>query len=1005
MKRREFIKSTATGSAFLLTSGSPPFQWLPEIYNLSNYCRQSERKIPVAYRVDVVVAGGSTAAVAAAISAAKAGASVFLVAMEPYLGEDVCGTYRYWAEKSEVTRTELGNKLFGQGLPTPLHVKKTLDNELINLDIPFLYSSYVTDILHDSDGLLAGIVIANRSGRQAVIAKTVVDATPRALVARLAGAYFSSFPAGKHQFKFIAVGNKKKQVSDGSLRELPEKVVVKENSYAAFEYTFLVDMPDSSWASFAAAENQIRDLTWDPDQVDAADLLFQVPPDLIKGKKRWNKGYADPEEIAEEVFQPKNVSGIYVLGGCASMDRKSADAFLQPGNLIRVGERIGEAAAIFASARPENDKAILSGKIIKDALPGDTGELLGGIRRSLNQGEIISEDTVLPVLGEFDTVVLGGGTSGAPAAVGAARHGAKTLVVEYLHGLGGIGTLGMVGRYYHGYREGFTNEVDMGTKAIGEGNPRQKKRLDEWVFDWKTEFYRKEIRKAGGEIWFGVLGCGTFVENGTVKGLVVATPVGKGVVLANTLIDSTGSADAAISAGAGFVYTDGLSVAVQGAGMPYRNPDDFYNNTDWTFTDDTDLLDVWQTFILAKDKFADQYDIGQLPQTRERRRMVGDYTVSVLDVYNGRTYPDTISIHVSSFDTHGFTEDPFFSLKPPEHSGVDVTAYMPFRALLPKGLEGIAVTGLGTSAHRDAMPVLRMQPCLQDQGYSVGWASAIAAFNRQKIRHIDLNSLQIKLVNIKNLPESVLTDKSNFPPSLEEIQQAVLTVTDNLRGLEILLWDADRSVPMLRDALQFSNDEEHRLMYARILGMLGIPDGWADLMKAVDGFDDWDKGWRYTGMGQFGASISYLDSLIIALGRTKKKEAIPSIIRLAEKLTPESEFSHFRAVAIALETIADQSGSPVLFSLLQLSGVRGHSFPDIKTAKKLTPADKVDVSTRNNSLRELILGRALFNCGDYNGLGNQILNEYSKDLRGHYYRHATGVLQKATETKNPNIEL
>ena len=83
----------------------------------------------------------------------------------------------------------------------------------------------------------------------------------------------------------------------------------------------------------------------------------------------------------------------------------------------------------------------------------------------------------------------------------------------------------------------------------------------------------------------------------------------------------------------------------------FKNPNDFYNNSDWTFTDDTDMLDIWWTFIVAKDKFSDQYDIGKLSQTRERRRMIGDFTISALDIYNGRTYPDVISIHVSSFDT------------------------------------------------------------------------------------------------------------------------------------------------------------------------------------------------------------------------------------------------------------------------------------------------------------------------------------------------------------------
>jgi hypothetical protein len=669
--------------------------------------------------------------------------------------------------------------------------------------------------------------------------------------------------------------------------------------------------------------------------------------------------------------------------------------------MIRIGERIGEESARIV----KNSEIPVFVKIRKqhhvNPVKGDVGELLGGIRSSLNQGEVVSESTTLPVLGNYDVVVMGGGTAGAPAAVGAARHGAKTMVIEYLHGLGGIGTFGMVGRYYHGYRKGFTNEVDNGTRAIGEGNVRQRNRLDEWVFDWKTEYFRREIRRAGGDIWFGVLGCGAYIEKGKVKGVVVATPLGKGVILAQTVIDSSGSADIAIAAGAGYVYTDGNSVAVQGAGMPFKNPDDNYNNTDWTFTDDTDMLDIWWTFIVAKDKFSNQYDIGKLSQTRERRRMVGDFTISALDIYNGRTYPDAISIHVSSFDTHGFTEDSFFYLKPPEHSGADVTAYVPFRALLPKGIEGIAVTGLGASADRDAMPVIRMQPCLQNQGYAVGWASAIAARENQLIRHIDLKSFQKELVKIENLPVSVLTDTDNYPPTDEQIRKAAISVTHNLDGLEILLWDKARSIPLMVEAFYQAKTPEDQLTYARILGMLGNSTGWEILQKTIDDSGNWDAGWNYTGMGQFGKSISYLDGLIIALGRSKKTEIIPTIEKLSKKLTTASEFSHFRSVAMALETVGDSKGALILYDLLQLKGVTGHSIPDIATAKKMTPANSTDTGTRNNSLRELILARALFRCGDVNGLGKQILTNYTKDLRGHYYRHASGVLKMYSRVTEP----
>ena len=1003
MKRRDFIRTTAVGTAFVATSG----WWSAGVASAANlqnikYCYQSEREIPIAYKVDVVVVGGSSAGVAAAVTAAQKGVSVFLAAQEPYLGEDLCGTYRFF---NGSTNSELGKKLFGNGQPTPMTIKRTLDEELISNKVGFLYSTYVTDLLYDENYRIAGVVISNRSGRQVVLAKTVIDATPRAAIARMTSAKFEAFPAGRQQFGFVVVGNNPKQAAGLTLIDDSQKIQIKDKTYTVYQYQVEVNMPDASMASFARAEQIARDLTWDPNQVEASDLLFQVAPDPVIGQKSDNDDSVDVEQVSLKAFQPKKMERLFVLSSCADISRKAAGQLTQAGALIRIGERIGEEAAVQAILVRDAASLIVHGKVIQEPKTGDVGELLDGLRPTLNIGVVKAESTHLPVLGTYDVVVMGGGTAGAPAGLGASRSGAKTLVIEYLHGMGGVGTLGMIGRYYYGYRHGFTNEVDAGVRALGGDNPRQKERLDEWVFDWKTEWFRSEIRKAGGDIWFGVIGIGAYVEDKQVKGVVVSTPYGRGVVLANTVIDSTGSADIAIAAGAGYSYTDGTNVAVQGAGMPPKNPNDFYNNTDWTFTDDSDMIDVWATFVVGKEKFKDQFDLGKLPQTRERRRMNGDFTISVLDVYNGRTYPDTISIHKSSFDTHGFTIDPFFALKPPAHSGVEVLANVPFRALLPKGLEGIVVTGLGASAHRDAMPVIRMQPCLQNQGYAVGMGAAMAAANNQRIRYIDIKKLQKELVKIESLESRVLTDQDNYPPKYEDVQKAAQTLTHELDGLEIVLWDTEKGIPALTDQLNLATSFEDKLVYARVLGMLDNNAGWEVLQKAVDSYNQWDKGWNYTGMGQFGMSMSFLDCLVIAMGKSRKQEVVPSIIRLAKMLTPESEFSHFRAVAVAFETLASEVPAKTLFELLQMKGVTGHVMTTIQKAIQDTPASETDTSTRNNALREIILGRALFRCGDYNGLGNQILNDYSKDLRGHFYRHATGVLKMGASPKEKKIEL
>jgi hypothetical protein len=656
---------------------------------------------------------------------------------------------------------------------------------------------------------------------------------------------------------------------------------------------------------------------------------------------------------------------------------------------MKTGSRIGSVAASEAKSIPEPRNVKLRGKPIQPVASGDVRENLGGLRTFPSALAIVHADKrALPVFGEYEVVVVGGGTGGAPAGIAATRQGARTLVVEYLHGLGGVGTMGFISKYYYGYIKGFTKEIDDGIAGFG-ANAKHKD--GGWNIEWKKQWYRNELSKAGADIWFGVLGCGAFVQDSCVKGIVVATPEGRGVILAKVVIDSTGNADIAATAGANCVYTNGTCLAVQGAGLPPRKIGAGYTNTDWTFIDDADAIDVWRTFVIAKKKFKDAYDLGQMVDTRERRRIVGDFTISPMDITIGRTYPDTIVIARSNFDTHGFTIHPIFMLKPPDRK--EMLVNVPYRCLLPKDLDGILVTGLGVSAHRDAMPVIRMQADIQNQGYAAGVAAVMAAASGRAVRDIDVKTLQKHLVRKGNLPETVLTDKDSFPLPEEKVAEAVESVVNDYDGLEVILAQLQDAMPLLKRAYQIAESEKNKLVYAHILGMLGEPAGISTLVEAVDS-RDWDTGWNYTGMGQYGASLSELDSLIIALGRTRDRQALDPILEKIEQLDIKSEFSHCRAVAMALETLGDNAGAKPLAELLKKPGIIGHAFINIHAARRRTPPGSEDTLTRNRSLRELVLARALYRCGDYEGLGGKILMVYARDLRAHYARHAYAVLQE-----------
>lgn len=43
-------------------------------------------------------------------------------------------------------------------------------------------------------------------------------------------------------------------------------------------------------------------------------------------------------------------------------------------------------------------------------------------------------------------------------------------------------------------------------------------------------------------------------------------------------------------------------------------------------------------------------------------------------------------------------------------------------------------------------------------------------------------------------------------------------------------------------------------------------------------------------------------------------------------------------------------------------------------------------------MREIVLARALYNCGDHNEVGEKTLETYLNDMRGLFARHAYSIL-------------
>ncbi|MGN0846384.1 MAG: FAD-dependent oxidoreductase [Kiritimatiellia bacterium] len=846
-------------------------------------------------------------------------------------------------------------------VPTPIQVKQAFDRELLSNDVAFLTGSYVTDILRDGAGDVSGVVIANRSGRQAIRAKTIIDATERATVARLAGVPFTVYPKGPAIFTRVVISGTAPTGEGLRVRALPGDYSTaiqwarrgRTVPGRAWECTLEIPMADGSYASFAEAEQIARDSTFTKAQLDAADTLFQVPPDRATGA----------------------AAHVFILGGCAGLDA----AALRPLAFMKRGEEVGRRAAADARERA----AISTCSVVGDrsAAPGgkEIREALNGLRPfDSNLPTVPSAAHGIPVLGEYDVVVVGGGTGGAPAGIGAARQGAKTLLVEYLYGLGGVGTLGMIGKYWYGNPVGFTAEHDRGVAALGA----------EVRACGKREWWRAENRRAGTTLWFGAMACGAVVEKGRVCGVVVATPQGRGVVLAKNVVDATGNADVAAAAGARCEFIGAGEIALQGAGLSEKTLGASYINSDWGYVNDSDAQDLWLFGLRGRLGAGRVWDVSQVVETRERRRIIGAGTVTPLDLLNHRTFPDTIIQGRSDFDSHGPSVDDVCYVSEAVTNKV-FWANMPYRSLIPETVDGIAVAGIGISVHRDALPLLRMQPEVQNAGYAAGTAAAMAGKTGVELRDLDVKALQRHLVDLGAIPEEVLHWTDNARVDDETWLLAVKNLANDYAGVSLVLADRARALPALRDAYEKATTPSAKLIYAHVLGILGDATGAETLARQIDGRDD-EIRLNPKGLPAFGRRMSERDSFIVALGRTKSPLAVKPLIAELEKVNGRTSTVHVRALALACEQVANPVLAPALATALKKDGIGGWARPG---ATAVTPAGGFCSSPEfGRCLRELNLARALLACGDSNGLARKTFEAYAADARGVLALHARACL-------------
>jgi hypothetical protein len=406
------------------------------------------------------------------------------------------------------------------------------------------------------------------------------------------------------------------------------------------------------------------------------------------------------------------------------------------------------------------------------------------------------------------------------------------------------------------------------------------------------------------------------------------------------------------------------------------------------------------------------YDVVPIIQNRERKRIIGDYILTYLDQVTERTFPDAIVISSSSYDSHGYPSSPYFALLPhdsisrklnqPAPGGI---CFTPYRCLLPKNLDGILVTGLGISMERDASAMVRMQFDLANQGYVAGIAATLAITHEVQPRYIDVKELQKLLIKKGNLPDHTLHIGDSFPLSDETIYEAVISYGKSTnpesagKPLAIILSHKEKSLPWIKNEYKKSTGKT-KLLYAQVLGMCGEKEGVPTLLSELKSFSGWDEKIYQGSMADYAHLPTPIDAVILALGFSRDKSALPAILKLVDKLDTGVTLSHHRSVALALEKLADPLVAIHLAKLLQKPGMSGYTMLTLEDAlvdlenngKGSNPVRNSSTEKRTKALREIILARVLYNCGDYNGIGENILRNYKEDLQGLFARHAHHVL-------------
>lgn len=415
----------------------------------------------------------------------------------------------------------------------------------------------------------------------------------------------------------------------------------------------------------------------------------------------------------------------------------------------------------------------------------------------------------VPVVAQSDVVVVGGGSAGVAAAVSAAKNGCSVTLLERYHHLGGMASGGMVlvlddmtnGKEItvSGIVDEFVRRMEKEDAAVYPpeherlGTLEMSRKWRRWgAHDFRSNKEPQQILYAVAfdpDAWkrtsiqllkehkinlrLHSLFSEAIVEDNQIKGVICQTNVGRQAILGDVVIDTTGDLNVAAAAGAEFtqgqyivttVFRLGNVDTAEAERFEYEEPEEYMkldkevreilgsawrmwwlktplpgivwcncphmpgydglSPEDLTAAEYEGRERMMKLFEFARAKlpgFQNAFMLGAAEQVgiRQTRLLRGEYVVTKDDVTQRRYFPDTVC------------------------RGRDY--YTPYRALLPKGVDGLLVAGRHYSADPSAQKMSREIPPCMAQGEAVGVAASLALESNSPLKAVDPIAIQKKM--------------------------------------------------------------------------------------------------------------------------------------------------------------------------------------------------------------------------------------------------------------------